>query len=683
MSHKIKSIIDDWVTVDPPVKGSIRIKKEKFGITDPAIALLVDNEFEQGIPTNFITRFEPGLARDLGTPTPAVDRNPYNFVAFAADKPWLFAAGASKADPNKYWGHDTFRDFSGTIEFTATARTPCFVPEGFPFQESDGYTADELRRIPRRFFRMLNSEDEQHYAIPGASFKGALRNAIEAIANTRLGVVDDKVFDEFAHLYRRRVFRVGRLTVQLPNQDWTVEEFRPNLDGGGSIDVDNLQGLLAALPKGKPTDKYLDPAHNTFTLTAALAEAYRKNAEHPHYDRHWKTEEEKAAKKPPENFYAAKFSASNFNAALRTLAAGDIIYFTVDGRKIVNFGKNVNYLWPAKKSLRDLAVSFLPRKERPRLDSQIDLADFLFGFAGDHTRDPAEPKKFLSHPFQGHLRFETLWGPIVEDDERQCVKLNLAALTSPSSKGKSRPLYLDPPADGVSSSFDELNARLRGRKFYWSQRTEDGAIWIKHRFEGMPGSQDAELRKGIHSQCPPPIRALPQETSFIGRIHFSSLNAQALGSVLFALQGDDSFDHTFHLGKGKPRGLGSFKITVTKLLRDDNAARYSSLTQTKGVHDLTGKAQAIVNVFAAWSAIQAKLDPKSTPLSKHPHIQDYIQLHTWPAQNSVRTYPINFNQYSWLPADNDPDGEPRTVQNRNPSRQNRPLSMKRARNLKP
>lgn len=673
MPHKITAVNGELVDVDPPVKGRAQLKREKFGVTDPALALLAGTEFEQGIPTNYITKFEPNLAKEIGKSEPTVDTNPFNFVAFAAPRPWLFAAGASKDDPNEQWGHDTLKGYSGTIQFTATTRTPCFIPEGFPFQDSDVARPDMLRQIDRRFFRLRDSNDASRYAIPGASFKGALRAAVEAISNSRLGVMDDKIFDRFAHLYRRRVFRVGRLASPLPNGGWNVQELRPNLDGGGSIRTDNLQGLLAALARNKNPNRYLNPGSDTFTLPAELAAQYVANADHPHFERHWLNEQENAAKRQPEHFYAKSFNKNNYNAEIKTLNQNDVIYFSVDGRKIVNFGKNMNYLWPAQKSLRDLAGPFAPRGDAAKLDQYTDMAEYLFGFNGKHDKEKE------THPFQGHLKFETLWGP--EVDDHKCIRLQLAALTSPASKGKSRPLYLDRPDDGVSASFDDINVRLRGRKFYWAQRSNDGAsIWVKHTNQQPI---DRDLRKKLESQCPPPILALGKDTTFSGRIHFSNLNAQAIGAILFALQGDGTFAHVFHVGKGKPRGLGNFEIKVQSLLIDRNPGLYDSLTASEAIDNQTEKIPAVIRVFAAWCAIKAGQDPKTTPLAKHPHIADYIKLHTWPDKNSVRNYPINFNQYSWLPADNDAAGEPRSPANRNPSRSNRPPSMRRARDLNP
>jgi hypothetical protein len=670
------------VEFDPPMRdprsGRERTStdKEKFGVTDPAIGLVPGNQFEKGTPSNYITEFGPTLRPDTG-PEPRVGRNPYNFVALAGSLPWTFEVGQGEAP----YGHDQFHELTGVIEFEATALTPCFVPEGFPYAAGDPkpggkpYSDEDLRGISRRFSQMNDHAGERRFCIPGSSFKGALRTAVEAIGNSRFGVANEGP----AHLYRRRVFRAGRLENQLPNGDWEAQEILfPREGGGGGIEVDNRFGLLAQFRLGRSAKKQALERHTTFLLPAKLAEGYQKQVDHPHYERHVENEEKERKKAGGEPFYTGV--PADWKGELGTLHKDDVIYFTTaaNSRVITNFGKNVNYLWPAERSLASLAKTYLPRKQ-PGLDKQTDLAEYLFGFVGDHEED--ESGNVVSHPFRGQLRFETMWGPAVGG--QPITRLKLAPLTSPASQGKSRPLYLAPRADGKSASFDDNGCEIRGRKFYWHQRYGDGqTVWPKHTFAGMDGSMDKELRREMARQCPPPIEALPAGVAFRGRIHFSNLTPAALGAVLFALQGDGSFDHAFHLGKAKPRGLGSFRIRVSNLPAWRIADRYSSLTESKGKADLRGKTANIVAAFRVWCNLKSHR-PADAPLTGSPHLADYIRLHTWPAGNSIRYYPVNFNQYSWLPADDDPRGEPRGASGRGGNPANRPPAMKRARDLDP
>ena len=643
MPHTIKKLTHDntKVEVDPPLNGRSVIDREKFGVTDPAIGLEPGNVVEKGIPSIYVSRYAPTLAADLGA-VPNVDRNPYNFVALAGEKPWRFRADPAGTVENSQFGHDQFRELTGIITFSAKTLSPCFVPEGFPVCVGDPksgsgkYSEDDLRGQTRRFCRMHDHTGTEKYAIPGASFKGALRSAVEAIANSRFGVAEASR----NHVFRRRVFQAGRLTAPRADGGWDVEAIQFNPFGGGELNLLNRMGLLAARARSKPEYKGADRMYKTYELPGRLAGEYMEQAKHPHFKEHWKNNAG----------YYDGLTDGNYDAALQSLGAGDVIYFTTGERSVVitNFGKNVNYLWPARKGLAEMAKEFLPRqrdakdreKAGARLDNQLDMAENLFGFADEHDTEHHEVP--LSHPFRGHVRVETLWGEEISKGKTE--KLTLAALTAPASKGKSRPLYLAPGPDGQSGSFDDPKASIRGRTFYWNQRYDDGKqLWGKHTFAGAAGSADKELRKAIEKQCPAPIEAMPAGETFAGRIHFTNLPAHALGALLFALQGDGTFEHAFRMGKGKPRGMGSFQLRVSSIEAWRVADRYASLTEEKGKVELEGKKDAIVGAFRLWCAQQTK-QPATMALASLPHIADYIKLHTWPKGNSVRSYPINFNQ---------------------------------------
>lgn len=655
MPHKIKRVTPANVEFDPALAGknpTRMLKPEKFGVTDRAIALVEGNEFEKGVASCEITAFGPAISRDTG-PGPAIDRNPYNFVAFAGKQPWALDPGAVPA------GHDTFAQgsFTGCLRFEAEALTPCSVPSGFPFAKGDPrpaggpYDDAELREIPREFCTLVDQAGERRYAIPGASFKGALRAAVEALANSRLGITDVKKLGR--HLYRRRVFTCGVLETA-GGGNWTVREIEFPRSGYGRYSADNKTGLLAWFRPGKPETKSYEMTGGTFRLSKALAEGYSANIrEHDHYNEHAKNHREEYDDLP-----------DGWPRELGELHDGDVVYCAVDQKsgQVLNFGKNVNYLWPASRSIADLVKAFRMR-EVPKLDAATDMAEHLFGFTGESDKGDA---------FRGLLRFETLWGP--KAAEAPATQVRLAPLTAPASQGKSRPLYLAPGANGLSASYDDANAEARGRKFYWHQRTADSQIWKKHTFAGS-APNDAEFRREVLSQCPPPIHTLAAGTRFGGAIHFTNLTAQELGAVLFALEGDGSYDHAFHLGKAKPRGLGSFRIRVSAVSAWRMEDRYRSLTREKGPVDLTVKKAGILGVFRGWCAARARI-PATTPLNGHPHIQDFIKLHTWPGSGSVRYYPPNFAQYSWLPGDDSAAGEPR------PPRQ-RPVAMSRARDVRP
>jgi hypothetical protein len=121
------------------------------------------------------------------------------------------------------------------------------------------------------------------------------------------------------------------------------------------------------------------------------------------------------------------------------------------------------------------------------------------------------------------------------------------------------------------------------------------------------------------------------------------------------------------LGKGKPRGLGVLAPAnvVLKLWKPEE--RYDVL-QPIVEKDTAKSHQSFITAFQNWCKQHSGKE-----FDQLDHIRDFLQLHRWPARQSVRYYPLNFSNYTWLPAeDQDPD-EPKSG--------NRPPAMKLARDL--
>jgi hypothetical protein len=129
--------------------------------------------------------------------------------------------------------------------------------------------------------------------------------------------------------------------------------------------------------------------------------------------------------------------------------------------------------------------------------------------------------------------------------------------------------------------------------------------------------------------------------------------------------------------------MGSFRVMIGKIEAWRMPDRYRKLTETNGAVDLTAKAPNLLAAFCDWCGVKARL-PKPSKLKDHPHLQDYAKLHTWPEVTAFRYYPLNFNQYSWLPSDNDAPGEPKAPPpQRGSGARWRPRGMRRARDLEP
>ena len=260
-----------WVRFEHPLKdnyGNLKndknglpissAKAESFQATDKALGLQAQNSFEVGQQGYRIQSFGANVP-DLAGRTASVQDNPYNFVSFSGSAPW--------EDPGPHADHSAWmpKSLSGEITIKATAKTPVFVPEGFPFSPVDDAEKEQLRGVARRFCRMPNSEGETRYAIPGASLKGVLRSAVEALTNSRAGVLNRDSYDKRLP-YRRRVFQAGVLKTQNNDESWTVESVNVHYVPS-TIRLTLGQTYLVA--KGAKQVVVNKPDKNTKTATAS------------------------------------------------------------------------------------------------------------------------------------------------------------------------------------------------------------------------------------------------------------------------------------------------------------------------------------------------------------------------------------------------------------------------------
>ena len=196
---------------------------------------------------------------------------------------------------------------------------------------------------------------------------------------------------------------------------------------------------------------------------------------------------------------------------------------------------------------------------------------------------------------------------------------------------------------------------MRGRKFYWHQKSPQGAVWQYHRF-------NRDAHREIADQCPPKLLALAPKTEFTCEIQFENLTNVELGALLYALEGNGP-SHGLKLGKAKPRGLGSVRVAVEKLELLNFADRYKSLTGASGF--IVQESKAYREGFMKWVA-------EKTSQPQPDFLRDFDKLHTLPVSPRVCAYPVNFKQYGWLPEENQGSGLPRDK---------RPEAMKRARDI--
>jgi len=710
---KIVKIEGPYAILDQEVrdKGQLtkRIKTDNINVTDRNIGLLPGTEIAPGDPGFYVTRLAPQVPL-LGGRELEIDSNPYNFVALGATSPWVDKPPETKdPDPPGHPGHWPWREkvqaepapadpatlHTGRIRFTLTTRTPVFIPEG-----EMGAGKKHRDDPPQRFFRMRRSgETVARYAIPGASLKGVLRSEVEAVANSHIGVFNEEFYEKPIP-YRRRAYQKAGMIVTSVGKFWLVRgveiAYLNENEWGGSVPkapfsykVEVRQHRDVALPGAGKTatevrrfrgnllwtenaiHRYthiaITPTTESFQLKEDLAVQYRENLEHPQFKRHLDN--------APGKLYCPPMPPTlTIWKDLERIAPGELIYFTFEVKatrtgstfnSITSFGKNINYLWPSPNNIKEMVkgkkmVSGFVREEQEALslESELDVAERLFGFSAKHQSDP-----LASYPFRGKVRIETAWGGPVGAEEPDPV--GLAPLTAPQTRAKARPLYLEgapqgrAPSQPLSASYSDNPApTLMGRKFYWHQRppanTPHG-LWPIH----QRGDRHEEKQLG------PKIRPLPPGEVFQGCLHFRNLSDVELGALLYVLKGDGP-DHCLKIGKGKPRGLGSMRADVSSIEFLD-PAYYNSLEGDASPYS-AASADDPIAAFKRWCKRQAGSGEEFHQLG---HIRDYQRLHKYPSSPALRLYPLNFKDYGWLPADNRNPDEPRSGA--------RPKALRRAR----
>lgn len=387
-----------------------------------------------------------------------------------------------------------------------------------------------------------------------------------------------------------------------------------------------------------------------------LLQSYRSLLTSPHYGSHWIDCHRAYPGLTQEHF-----------ADGLELAVGKLVWFTIQGRvashgapnpllpslagglsnlRLRTIGRNVRHLWPAEVGREELFSRWYPLGVgSANLDSgQLSVAEQIFGYSARHRPEN------VSHPFQSLIQLETAWSerpalPYQEEQSATNLRVQLqelAALTSPATPGKSRPLYLEPRADGHSKDYRSAEQCVgRGRKFYWHQNNPGDSlgIWQAHR------------RSPNHpaSQCPPPIYALAPGERFTFRLWFRNLAPVHLGALLAVIEGSHP-SHALKLGKGRPRGLGSVRLAVDsiRLLAPD--AWYSSQWLPEDDSDGPPAADSASGAWipadnqhkASWRQAFDDVFPSNCRSRR-----EFDSIHRFPGGERLRLYPISFSQYSW------------------------------------
>lgn len=439
---------------------------------------------------------------------------PYNFIP-VSDR----IVGAAQ---------DNEKLFSGTINCSLKALSPIFI--GGISKNSQGSSGD----IPHHDFLRVNNNE---CIIPGASIKGMLRNIVETISCSSMSnVSDDKIF------YRRVNVNKCPYKDHYPPVD--RETHKPKWYQGGFLKLENGEYILE---KANVEQIYSDTDKDNVLITGPLPGKSRCN--------YYSFTEQKN----PQRFKIEKSVFDDFINQMRNVVPQENNWES-ENHKLTN-GEGVKVFYTLD----------LNNKQR------VDAIGFCVYFRRAYDKTPYQLIRNNINDFS-----RTLFGRIdenCEDSSKSAVKGRVACLNAkfigmPTPDNECE-LYLSSPHTTCirhyleqqsndcdnPSDYNDPNAKLRGRKFYWNRTPVDRT--------------PTAVEKGNVKILPLVAGSKAEFSIVVDKITFVEL-----GAILEAIKLPSSFKdghiHCHRIGGGKPAGLGAVEITIDSATVQNVKDRYSS-----------------------------------------------------------------------------------------------------------
>jgi CRISPR-associated protein (TIGR03986 family) len=335
---------------------------------------------------------------------------------------------------------------------------------------------------------------------------------------------------------------------------------------------------------------------------------------------------------------------------------GDIVYFTKQNNWVVDMGPVELYRVLYTQSLDEI----LMKNHRDFLTCQDhnDLcpACRLFGWVAPEAEEEATALKGFIH--FSPARWAGKSGP-----KTQWVTLQPLGQPKPSCWQ----FYLNCQNVGQNAGYNDDNATIRGRKFYWhkpnahANRPQSGAnvnsVWDQRGGNGQPLADDQNKTVEL---------LLPDNAVFEFTVDFENLSDAELGLLLLTLQpnllGEQALEEVgvssqlyHHFGMGKPLGLGSAEVKIKSITLFKDCQRYQSLEESGEERVEREEVAAFVKKFVTAfvrNAVKAQSDQIPVPSDdaedaewlktfvKMPHIADLLIMLDWEkAQKLPVQYP--------------------------------------------
>ncbi|MGL5257026.1 MAG: TIGR03986 family type III CRISPR-associated RAMP protein [Proteocatella sp.] len=199
-------------------------------------------------------------------------------------------------------------------------------------------------------------------------------------------------------------------------------------------------------------------------------------------------------------------------------------------------------------------------------NEKVDYVQAMFGMT-ETTSDKKKTRNYKSRLIFDNLKLETAAAP---NNEYKLPLMN--------PNPKSFQLYLKQSSDDLNNLVSYNNEfDLNGYKFYY----------LKNDYH-LPSKEPS----GNYISTIKPL----ENVKFRGKVYFKNLNDDELGLLLTAIEPfKSSLDN---LGQGKPFGFGKVKITVEKLLMDQNKnINKKSYDLYKEIQDIISDSKTTQNIY--------------------------------------------------------------------------------------
>ncbi|MDY6856509.1 MAG: TIGR03986 family CRISPR-associated RAMP protein [Thermodesulfobacteriota bacterium] len=491
--------------------------------------------------------------------------NPYNFVRYLSptqkefESPEEKLLGKCLPPP-----HDRYIGLNGKIKCELEAITPIFISDSEYVQEDDGHKSYQ-------FFKLMDENEEEKYAIPSTSLRGMLRSIFEASTNSCFSVFEGGLLGkrERPESYDKTPLLAG-----------FIEEIPKSKDAPGSVKPMEVYSLphrefpdfrkkfkkngdkvLIKVESRKVTDV---KSYSDAEKTEGFIEGYLKTSDEG-IGKNKKTneyvfvlgDESQDFKLSYETYLNYVISnRNNKHEHTKYPRHGDTIWFRAVDNTIKEFGYAQIYRKPFEKSIGDL----LPRDHLHPCTCYESLcpACRVFGWVCANPQEDLKKKvAYAGRVRVSHAEITEYKGVLSE------FPFPLSILSMPKPTTTYFYLLNKDGKPDFHVKYDTYGAKLRGRKFYRHQTEAK-----KEEYQRSGGKKDKTNRT---------VRdALNPGAKFEFTIEFENLAPVEMGALLWSIEMEDAMHH--RLGLAKPLGFGSVKISIIEVLSMNARQRYTSFT---------------------------------------------------------------------------------------------------------